>query len=127
MRMFSYERLLEGPQTESALRHRPWRPKEGGRRPFWSLPIYHQALVEKEAPHRGREHPQDPWQTFSERQGLEKVVAFSQLKANPDLTLAEHCQAFEDDSGMRVSEATMSRNIARLPGEWPLKKVEGSL
>jgi transposase len=46
----------------------------------------------------------------------------SQLKANPDLTLSEHCQAFEDETGVEVSEATMSRNIARLPGEWPLKK-----
>ena len=50
-----------------------------------------------------------------------------QLKSNPDLTLAEHCKAFEDESGIKVSEATMSRNIARLPGKWPLKKVEGSL
>ena len=46
----------------------------------------------------------------------------SQLKSNPDLTLAEHCEAFEDESGVEVSEATMSRNIRRLPGEWPLKK-----
>jgi transposase len=45
-----------------------------------------------------------------------------QLKSNPDLTLREHCVAFEDESGVEVSEATMSRNIARLPGEWPLKK-----
>jgi transposase len=45
-----------------------------------------------------------------------------QLEANPDLTLSEHCEAFEDESGMKVSEATMSRNIKRLPGEWPLKK-----
>jgi transposase len=45
-----------------------------------------------------------------------------QLNSNPDLTLAEHCQAFEDESGVEVSEATMSRNICRLPGEWPLKK-----
>jgi len=45
-----------------------------------------------------------------------------QLKFNPDLTLREHCEAFEDESGVEVSEATMSRNIARLPGEWPLKK-----
>ena len=44
------------------------------------------------------------------------------LKVNPDLTLKEHCEAFEDESDMKVSEATMSRNIARLPGEWPLKK-----
>jgi transposase len=45
-----------------------------------------------------------------------------QLKANPDLTLREHCEAFEDGMGVEVSEATMSRNIARLPGQWPLKK-----
>ena len=45
------------------------------------------------------------------------------LQANPDLTLAEHCEAFEEASrGVKVSEATMSRSIARLPGEWPLKK-----
>jgi len=46
----------------------------------------------------------------------------SQLKANPDLTLKEHCEAFFDEMGVEVSEATMSRNIARLPGQWPLKK-----
>ena len=46
----------------------------------------------------------------------------AQLKSNPDLTLKEHCDAFEDEAGLAVSEATMSRNIARLPGGWPLKK-----
>ena len=45
-----------------------------------------------------------------------------QLKSNPDLTLREHCEAFFDETGVEVSEATMSRNIKRLPGEWPLKK-----
>ena len=51
-----------------------------------------------------------------------------QLKSNPDLTLKEHCEAFLEERGVGVSEATVSRNIARLPGEWPLKlkKVEGS-
>jgi hypothetical protein len=49
-----------------------------------------------------------------------------QLNSNPDLTLREHCEAFFDESGVEVSEATMSRSIARLPGGWPLKKVEGS-
>jgi transposase len=44
------------------------------------------------------------------------------LKSNPDLTLREHCEAFEDETGVDVSEATMSRQIARLPGGWPLKK-----
>jgi transposase len=44
------------------------------------------------------------------------------LKRNPDLTLTEHCQAFSEETGLAVSEATMSRSIARLPGRWPLKK-----
>jgi transposase len=44
------------------------------------------------------------------------------LKGDPDLTLREHCETFEDQTGLAVSEATMSRNIRRLPGEWPLKK-----
>ena len=44
------------------------------------------------------------------------------LRRNPDLTLGEHYEAFEEDSGVKVSEATMSRAISRLPGGWPLKK-----
>jgi transposase len=44
------------------------------------------------------------------------------LRSNPDLTLEEHCEAFEEDFGVKVSEATMSRSISRLPGGWPLKK-----
>jgi len=46
----------------------------------------------------------------------------SQLGSNPDLTLEEHCEAFEEDSGVKVSRATMCRTIGRLPGSWPLKK-----
>ena len=49
------------------------------------------------------------------------------LNSNPDLTLREHCEAFEEEMGVEVSEATMSRNIARLPGGWPLKRSQGSL
>jgi transposase len=44
------------------------------------------------------------------------------LRRDPDLTLGEHCEAFAEDSGVKVSEATMSRAILRLPGGWPLKK-----
>ena len=48
----------------------------------------------------------------------------NQLENNPDLTLKEHCEAFEEDSRVvAVSTATMSRRISRLsPGGWPLKK-----
>ena len=44
------------------------------------------------------------------------------LKDNPDLTLGEHCEAFEEETAAKVSDATMSRAIAALPGERPLKK-----
>lgn len=45
-----------------------------------------------------------------------------QLQSNPDLTLEEHCQAFEEERAIEVSTATMSRAIKGLPGQWPLKK-----
>ena len=45
-----------------------------------------------------------------------------QLENNPDLTLEEHREAFEDERGTKVSSATVSRAIGRLPGQWPLKK-----
>jgi transposase len=45
------------------------------------------------------------------------------LEKNPDLTLQEHRQAFEEaHRGTRVSASTIGRAIARLPGRWPLKK-----
>src|SRR3954447_6187890 len=45
------------------------------------------------------------------------------LEENPDLTLEQHCEAFEERTGTKVSDATMSRAIAGLPGGgWPLKK-----
>src|SRR5215203_6590712 len=40
----------------------------------------------------------------------------SQLQSNPDLTLEEHCEAFEEEFGVKVSEATMSRSISGLAG-----------
>jgi len=47
------------------------------------------------------------------------------LENNPDLTLAEYCEAFEKGSGVKVSTATMCRRISRLPGGWSLKKSQG--
>lgn len=49
----------------------------------------------------------------------------AQLESEPDLTLEEHCGAFEEALGVKVSTATMSRRISRLPGGWPLKKSPG--
>jgi transposase len=48
-----------------------------------------------------------------------------QARANPDLTLAEHCELFEDEHGVWVSSATMSRAFERLG--LPLKKSPSQL
>ena len=46
-----------------------------------------------------------------------------QLEANDDLTLEEHCEAFEDEFGQTVSTSTVGRAISGLPdGGWPIKK-----
>jgi transposase len=49
----------------------------------------------------------------------------AQVRLNPDLTLAEHCELFEEESGMEVSTATMSRALKRLG--LPLKKSRSGL
>ncbi len=48
----------------------------------------------------------------------------ARLESEPDPTLEDHCEAFEEASGVKVSKATMCRSISRLPdGGWPLKKT----
>ena len=55
------------------------------------------------------------------RKGAALEVALpAQARANPDLTLAEHCELFEDVHGVKVSTATMSRAFEKLG--LPLKK-----
>src|SRR5512142_1311510 len=41
-------------------------------------------------------------------------VLVSQLEANPDATLEEHCQAWQKSHGTRMSLATMHRAIKRV-------------
>ena len=44
----------------------------------------------------------------------------AQVQATPDATLAEHCTAWEQAHGVRLSLTTMHRALARLG--WPRKK-----
>jgi transposase len=53
------------------------------------------------------------------REALEQRLP-TQARLNPDLTLEEHCELFEEESGIEVSSATMSRGFKRLG--LPLKK-----
>ena len=50
---------------------------------------------------------------------LEEVLP-AEVRINPDLTLEEHCELFEETHGVKVSTATMSRALKRLG--LPLKK-----
>jgi transposase len=52
-------------------------------------------------------------------QGQEAAL-LAQVRACPDATLREHCAWWAAEQGVDVSEATMSRALARL--DWPLKK-----
>jgi len=54
----------------------------------------------------------------------QRTALEAQVRAAPDATLAEHCATWERERGVRVSEATMSRALARLG--WPLKKRPSS-
>ena len=53
------------------------------------------------------------------REALEEALP-AQVSRNPDLTLAEHCELLEEERGVGVSTATMSRALKRLG--LPLKK-----
>ena len=44
----------------------------------------------------------------------------AQVRALPDATLRDHCAQWAAEQGVQLSEATMSRALARLG--WPLKK-----
>ena len=58
------------------------------------------------------------------RSALEEHLP-AQVHLNPDLTLEEHCELFEEESGMVVSASTMSRAFKRLG--LPLKKSRSRL
>lgn len=50
----------------------------------------------------------------------QQAALTAQVQASPDATLEEHCRRWEQAQGQRVSVATMSRALRRLP--WTRKK-----
>jgi transposase len=50
----------------------------------------------------------------------QRRTLWEQLEANHDATLARHCELWEDETGVAVSVATMSRAVRRLG--WTFKK-----
>jgi transposase len=122
-----HERILKGPQIESALRNvdRGIPRKEVSDLFGLSLSTIKRWLKRRRQTGDLNIH-KIPGRPSVKGKVLRQWLP-SQLKSNPDLTLREHCEAFEDESGMKISEATMSRNIE--PGfqvNGRSKKVEGS-
>jgi transposase len=75
--------------------------------------------------HTGDVEPRPlPGPPARKREALEQKLP-TQARLNPDLTLEEHCELFEEESGIEVSSATMSRAFKRLG--LPLKKSPSRL
>src|ERR687890_2238121 len=53
----------------------------------------------------------------------QRRALWEQLEANDDATLARHCELWENQTGVAVSVATMSRAVRKLG--WTFKKVGG--
>ncbi len=59
------------------------------------------------------------------REALEERLP-TQARANPDLTLEEHCELFEEESGMEVSTAYERAQGPRwLPPRTPHRRTKG--
>jgi transposase len=71
----------------------------------------------------GEVEPKPPSGRPSRKGALLQSWLPKHLKANDDLTLEEHCEAFEEEFRKAVSTSTVGRAIAGLPdGGWPIKK-----
>jgi len=123
---YQHESVLKRSQAQGVRRRRSRdAPKEVARIFGVSLPSIKRWL--KRRRESGEVEP-SPRPGPSARKGalLEQWLP-NQFENNPDLTFVEHCESFEEDLGVRVSTATMSRRISSLPkGDWPLKKVSHS-
>jgi transposase len=125
MRDWRHETILERPEAESAGRRRSRDAKSAGSTDLLRLckPTIRRYLrLHRET---GDVEPR-PVPGPPARKGAALGAALpAQAKANPDLTLQEHCELFEETEGVRVSTATMSRAFEKLG--LPLKKVPPGL
>ena len=109
-----HETLLEGPQDQGARRHRPRDAAWGGSRDLRRLGTEREALAEA-APSDGRRRSQAAFRSAPARKGRALEAALPrQVWRNPDLTLEEHRELFEDEHGVAVSVSSVSRAFGRL-------------
>jgi hypothetical protein len=117
-----------GLEPEVAGRVRPRNPQDGGSRDLRYLPGYPQTLAQEKAGGRGplAEVSLSPrFSTGRKRRILSNVeerrALWAQLEAKDEATLERHCELWEEEWGVKVSIATMSRAIRKRLG-WTFKK-----
>ena len=120
-----YEAVFEGPETEGTRRRGPRSAKGGGRQDLLGLGAHHQTLYLKRRRETGDVEPKPiPGRPRLKGAALQEWLP-SQLQNSNDLTLKEHRDAFEEETGVVVSASTVSWAIERLPGgSWPIKKSQ---
>ena len=121
-----HEGVLEGSQVEGLGRGGPRSKCPRGEivGPFGVSPATVKRWLKKRRDTGDVEAEPIPGPPARKRGALEERLP-GQVRLNPDLTLAEHCELFEEQSGVGVSTATMSRAFAGLG--LTLKKVPRGL
>ncbi len=114
-----YEAILQGSETEGTSGRRPRSAKRGGRKDLLSVSMPTIKRWLKRRRETGDVEPKPiPGRPRLKGAALQEWLP-SQLQHNNDLTLQEHSEAFEEETGVVVSSSTVSRAIDRLPEEDP--------
>jgi hypothetical protein len=117
-----HETVLQGSEAPRARRRRRRDTQGGDRQDLLRVGADHQVLAQAPSRDRGRGAERAiPGRPSVKGAALEGWLP-SHLQENPDLTLEEHREAFQEARGVSASVSTVGRAIVRLPGGWPLKK-----
>ena len=123
VRSLEDEAILEGPRAEGTRDPRRGMPRQDVAEVFGvSIPSIKRWLNRRRE--TGDVQPRPiPGPPARKREALEAALP-EQVRLNPDLTLEERCELFEEVHSVKVCNASMSWAFKRL--ELPLKKVPRS-
>ncbi len=117
-----HEAILQRSKTQGTGRRRPRSAKGGGRKDLLGVDAPIKRWLKRRRETGDVEPKPIPGRPRLKGAALQEWLP-SQLQDNNDLTLEEHRDAFEEETGVLVSSSTVSRAIERLPGgPWPIKK-----
>src|SRR5215217_5561478 len=123
LRSLEDEAILEGSKADGARGRRSRDAPPRGCGGLWGFYPVHKALAQQAPGNRDVQPRPIPGPPARKREALEAALP-EQVRLNPDLTLEEHCELFEEVHSVKGCNASMSRAFKRL--ELPLKKVPRS-